>query len=253
MPHPTAQSLLDRIGSPVIAITAYDYPSARLCDEADIDIILVGDSLGMVVAGCEDTTTVTLEQIAYHTTMVRRGVSRAVLVSDLPIHTYNDPAQALQSSRILMDAGADAVKLEGGLRQIEKIEAIVAEGIPVCGHLGMLPQRVREEGGYKKKGKTDHEASQLKEAALRLQEAGVFAIVLESVVPRVAEEITRVTEIPMIGIGAGAGCDGQIRVLHDVVGGYPWFVPPFAKVYGNVAEVTSSALKEYASDVRNKL
>lgn len=249
MPHPTAQPLLDRLDTPVTAITAYDYPTARLCDEAGIQIVLVGDSLGMVVAGCEDTTSVTLDQIAYHTTMVRRGVSRAIVISDLPIHTYNDPQQALESSRTLINAGADVVKLEGGFRQIEKVKAIVADGIPVCGHLGMLPQRVREEGGYKKKGKTDAEASVLIEAAVALQEAGVFAIVLESVVPKVASAITRATEIPTIGIGAGDDCDGQIRVLHDVIGSFPWFVPPFAKVYGNVAEISSNAIRDYISDV----
>lgn len=252
MPHPTAQRILDRLDTPVTAITAYDYPSARLCDEAGIGLILVGDSLGMVVAGCEDTTSVTLEQIAYHTTMVRRGVTRAVLVADLPINTYDSPEQAVKSSQVLADAGADAVKLEGGMRQLEKIRAIVAEGIPVCGHLGMLPQRVREEGGYKKKGKTDVEASALKEAAVGLEEAGVFAIVLESVVPDVATEITRSSKIPTIGIGAGSDCDGEIRVLHDVIGGYPWFVPPFAKVYGNVAEVTENAIKKYTEEVRNR-
>ncbi len=241
--------ITDRLHPPVTAITAYDYPFARLCDEAGVQLILVGDSLGMMVAGCEDTTSVTLDQMAYHTEIVRRGVRRAVLVADLPIHTYDTPEQAVRSGRRLMEAGADAVKLEGGFGQVEKIAALVAAGIPLCAHLGMLPQRVREEGGYKKKGKSAVEAGQLVEAALALEEAGAFAIVLESVVAEVAAEMTRRLRIPTIGIGAGDQCDGQIRVLHDVIGAYPWFVPPFAKVHGNVAEVVRNSLRAYLEDV----
>ncbi len=244
-PHP----LTDRLRPPVTAITAYDYPSARLCDEAGVQIILVGDSLGMVVAGCEDTTSVTLDQMVYHTGIVRRGVSRAVLVADLPIHTYDTPEQAVQSGRRLMEAGADAVKLEGGFGQVEKVAALIASGIPLCAHLGMLPQRVQEEGGYKKKGKSASEAERLVGAALALEAAGAFAIVLESVVAGVAAEMTRRLRIPTIGIGAGDQCDGQIRVLHDVIGAFPWFVPPFAKVHGNVADVVRDSLQAYLEDV----
>ena len=141
--------LSDRLLPPISAITAYDYPTARICDEAGVQLILVGDSLGMMVAGCEDTTSVTLDQMVYHTTIVRRGVTRAVVVADLPIHTYDTPAEALASALRLIEAGAEAVKLEGGLDQIPQIEAIVGAGIPLCGHLGMLPQHVREEGGFK--------------------------------------------------------------------------------------------------------
>lgn len=249
MPYPSADSLLSRLRRPVSAVTAYDYPSARLCDEAGVQMILVGDSLGMVVAGNEDTTSVTLDQIAYHTEMVRRGVENAVLVSDLPIHTYDTPEATVASSKRLMEAGADAVKLEGGLGQLVKLERLGREGIAVCAHIGMLPQRVREEGGYKKKGRTLEEADQLVEAAKALEEAGAFAIVLESIVAEVASRITENLAIPTIGIGAGNACGGQIRVLHDVVGGYPWFVPPFAKVYGNVAEVSRQALQAYLEDV----
>lgn len=241
--------LTDRLHPPVTAITAYDYPFARLCDEAGVQIILVGDSLGMMVAGYEDTTSVTLDQMAYHTEIVRRGVRRAVLVADLPIHTYDTPDQAVRSGRRLMEAGADAVKLEGGFDQVEKVAALVADGIPLCAHLGMLPQRVREEGGYKKKGKSPVEAEQLVEAALALEEAGAFAIVLESVVAEVAAEMTRRLRIPTIGIGAGDQCDGQIRVLHDVIGAFPWFVPPFATVHGNVAEVVRDSLRAYLEEV----
>ena len=249
MSYPTPDSLRSRLKRPVSSITAYDYPAARLCDEAGIQMILVGDSLGMMVAGMEDTTEVTLDQMVYHTEIVRRGVKNAVLVSDLPINTYRTPEETIVSATRLMEAGADAVKLEGGFRQLEKIEALAAAGISCCAHLGMLPQRVREEGGYKKKGKKNEEAETLIAAAIALEEAGAFAIVLESMVADVATEITRKLSIPTIGIGAGNHCDGQIRVLHDVIGGYPWFVPPFAKVYGNVAETIRSSVEQYIDDI----
>ncbi|MDF2374604.1 MAG: 3-methyl-2-oxobutanoate hydroxymethyltransferase [Verrucomicrobiales bacterium] len=244
-----AQLLRSRLVPPISAITAYDYPTARLSDEAGIQLILVGDSLGMVVAGNPDTTTVTLDHMVYHTEMVRRGVTNAVVVSDLPIHTYDDPDAALISASRLMAAGADAVKLEGGLGQIGKVKRLTLSGVPVCAHIGMLPQRVIEEGGYRKKGKLKEEADRLLEAACALEDAGAFAIVLESMVAEVAARITEAIEIPTIGIGAGTECDGQIRVLHDVIGGYPWFVPPFATVYGNVAEVTREAVASYVKDV----
>lgn len=238
-----------RLHSPISAITAYDYPTARLCDEAGVQIILVGDSLGMVVAGHDDTTSVTLDQMSYHVSMVARGTSNAVVIGDLPIHTYDTPEMALASSRVLIEAGADAVKLEGGFSQIEKVAHLRSHGIEVCGHLGMLPQRVREEGGYKKKGKTDAEAEEIVSAAVALEKAGVFAIVLESVVSGIASAILKEVEVPIIGIGAGDACDGQIRVLHDVIGSFPWFVPPFAKVHGNVAEVTRRALQAYLEEI----
>src|SRR6056297_1905582 len=196
--HPPSQSMSDnspapisaKLRPPVSAITAYDYPSARLCDEAGVQLILVGDSLGMVVAGNEDTTSVTLDHMVYHTEMVRRGVKNALLVSDLPINTYKDPEQTVNSARRLLEAGADAVKLEGGFKQIRKIEALREAGISICGHLGMLPQRVREEGGYRKKGKTESEADEIVGAAVAIEKAGVFAIILESVVPEVARRVT---------------------------------------------------------------
>lgn len=241
--------LSDRLLPPISAITAYDYPTARICDEAGVQLILVGDSLGMMVAGCEDTTSVTLDQMVYHTTIVRRGVTRAVVVADLPIHTYDTPAEALASARRLIEAGAEAVKLEGGLDQIPQIEAIVGAGIPLCGHLGMLPQHVREEGGYKKKGRSEAEAKSLLEAGLALESAGVFAIVLESVVADVAAEMTAQLRIPTIGIGSGHRCDGQVRVVHDVTGAFPWFLPPFAKTHGNVAEVTRNAVSAFLGEV----
>jgi len=241
--------LSDRLSPPISAITAYDYPTARICDEAGVQLILVGDSLGMMVAGYEDTTSVTLDQMVYHTTIVRRGVTRAVVVADLPIHTYDTPAEALASARRLIEAGAEAVKLEGGLDQIPQIEAIVCAGIPLCGHLGMLPQHVREEGGYKKKGRSEAEAKSLVEAGLALESAGVFAIVLESVVADVAAEMTARLRIPTIGIGSGHRCDGQVRVVHDVTGAFPWFLPPFATTHGNVAEVTRNAVSAFLGEV----
>lgn len=249
MPSFPSHPLIDRLHHPVSAITAYDYPTARWCDEAGIQLILVGDSLGMVVAGSPDTTEVTLAQMVHHTEMVRRGVSRAVLVSDLPIHSYDSPESAVASARKLVEAGADAVKLEGGTDQVPQVEAIVAAGIAFCGHLGMLPQHVREEGGYKKKGRGESEAEALIESALALEKAGAFAVVLESVVADVATEITRRLRIPTLGIGSGIRCDGQIRVLHDVVGAFPWFVPPFAKVHGRVAEEVEAALAAYLEEV----
>lgn len=239
----------DRLIPPITALTAYDYPTARLCDEAGVQLILVGDSLGMMVAGCEDTTSVTLAQMIYHTTIVRRGVKNAVVLADLPIHTYDTPDEALASARQLVAAGADAVKLEGGFDQIAQVEAITGAGIPLCAHLGMLPQRVREEGGYKKKGRSEEEARSLVAAALALEAAGAFAIVLESIVAQVAAEMSDRLGIPTIGIGSGHHCDGQVRVVHDVTGAYPWFVPPFARVHGNVAEVTRGALSRFLDEV----
>lgn len=244
------QKLRNRLSEPISAITAYDYPSARLADEAGIQLLLVGDSLGMVVAGNPDTTTVTLDHMVYHTEMVRRGTKNAVLVSDLPIHTYDTPEKALASARRLLEAGADAVKLEGGLNQVEKLTLFTREDIAFMGHIGMLPQRVKEEGGYKKKGRKEEEADLLIESARALEDAGAFAIVLESIVPEVAGRITRSLGIPTISVGAGYECTGQIRVLHDVIGAYPWFVPPFATVHGDVAGEMKRAFEKYARELR---
>jgi 3-methyl-2-oxobutanoate hydroxymethyltransferase len=200
-----------------------------------VDIVLVGDSLGMVVLGYPDTVEVTLEEMTHHTRAVRRGVNRALLVSDLPYHTYQTAEQAVASAKELVKAGADAVKLEGGVNMLRQIEAIIAAGITVVGHIGMLPQSVREEGGYKKKGKTATEADLLLADAVALDKAGTVAIVLEGVVPAVAAEISRSIICPTIGIGAGKSCDGQVLVTHDLIGAFPWFRPPFAKAQADVA------------------
>lgn len=216
---------------PLGALTAYDYPTARLLDEAGLDLLLVGDSLGMVVLGYEDTTSVTMEDMVRHTGAVRRGTSRALVVADLPIASYDTPDMAVENARRLANAGADAVKLEGGSSVLPQIRNILADGIPVVGHLGMLPQRVKVEGGYKKKGKTPEEASAILADALALDTAGVCAIVLESMVPSVAAEVTARVGCPTLGIGSGDATDGQIRVIHDLIGTYPWFRPKFAECY----------------------
>lgn len=237
-------------GPPLATLTAYDYPSARLLDEAGVDLILVGDSLGMVVLGYEDTTHVTLAEMRHHTRAARRGVKRAVLVGDLPYKTYETPKQAVESARQLIDDGADAVKLEGGREVEPQLRALIDDGIPIIGHLGMLPQRIQEEGRYRKKGKSEDEAARLLDDAQLLDKLGVKAMVLESMFKRVAREITAAVSIPTIGIGAGNGCDGQILVTHDLIGAFPWFCPPFAIPKANVAESISRAVSAYVEDVR---
>ena len=229
-------------GERVTALTAYDYPTARLLDESGIDIILVGDSLGMVVLGYEDTTQVTLPEMVHHTRAVSRGVKHALLVGDLPIHTYDDPKQAVSSARALIEAGAHTVKLEGGASHVAQIEAIIAAGIPVMGHIGMLPQSVREEGGYKVKGRTQAEAEALLRDAVAVEKAGVFSVVLEIVSPEAARQITDALEIPTIGIGSGSHCDGQILVTHDLIGLFPWFTPKFVSPEARVADEIRKAV-----------
>lgn len=235
----------------IAALTCYDYPMARLLDEAGIDVLLVGDSLGMVVLGYPDTTHVTLAHILHHLEAVARAKPKALVIADLPIHTYDTPEHALETARKLVAAGADAVKLEGGVRQAEKVKAITSAGIAVCGHLGMLPQRVLEEGGYYKKGKTPEQTRSIMEGAEALIGAGVFAIVLESVSPAAAEKITREISVPTIGIGCGDGtCDGEIAVVTDLLGSFPWFVPPFARPETDLALSTGNAAKKYIARVR---
>lgn len=234
---------------PLGALTAYDYPTARLLDEAGLDMLLVGDSLGMVVLGHEDTTHVTMEDMVRHTEAVRRGTRRALLVADLPISSYGSPELAVANGRRLAGAGADAVKLEGGRAQLPQVRALLAAGIPVVGHLGMLPQRVREEGGYKKKGKSPAEAETIVDDARALDEAGVCALVLESVVADVAARVTASTSCPTIGIGSGTSTDGQIRVVHDLLGTFPWFRPKFAECYHDGAGAIQHAAAEFLASV----
>ena len=241
---------MKKSGRKIAALTAYDYPTARLLDEAGTDIILVGDSLGMVVLGYPDTTSVTLDDMIRHTGAVARGVERSVLVTDLPIDTYRTPDEALANARRLVAAGAQAVKLEGGTDVTPQIRALCGEGIPVLGHIGMLPQHIREEGGYKVKGRTAEEAAAIRRDAADVQEAGAFAVVLEIVIAGLAAEISPSLQIPTIGIGSGDGCDGQILVLHDLVGLYPWFKPKFAMQRADTASAISSAVRDYVAGVR---
>ncbi len=231
-------------------LTAADYPTARLLDAAGVDLVLAGDSLGMVTLGYPDTVEVTLPEMVHHTRAVRRGVTRALVGSDLPFKTYETPEAAVENARALMAAGADAVKLEGGTAMLPQVRAIVAAGIPFIGHIGMLPQSVREDGGYKKKGRSDDEAARLVADAEALDGAGAIAIVLEGIVSTVSRGITAAVRCPTIGIGSGVDCDGQILVTADLIGIFPWFRPPFAKARADVAGEIMRAAREFAEEVR---
>jgi 3-methyl-2-oxobutanoate hydroxymethyltransferase len=236
---------MKRRGEKITALTAYDYPTARLLDESGIDIILVGDSLGMVVLGYQDTTQVTLDEMLHHTRAVARGVKEALLVADMPIHSYDTPQIALATARKLVDAGARAVKLEGGVSRVAQIEAITGAGIPYMAHIGMLPQSVREEGGYKVKGKTPSEAEALLADARAVEDAGAFSVVLEIVTADLARQITAMIGIPTIGIGSGEHCDGQILVTHDLIGLFPWFTPKFVSPEARVADEIRNAARVF--------
>jgi 3-methyl-2-oxobutanoate hydroxymethyltransferase len=237
---------------PITALTAYDYPTAKLLDEAGIDLLLVGDSLGMVVLGYPDTTYVRLEEVIHHTRAVARGTTSALLVADLPIHSYDNAELAVTNSKRLIEAGAQAVKLEGGQARSAQIGAITAAGIPFLGHIGMLPQHVLVEGGYTIKGRTVEQRNILLNDARAVEENGGFAVVLELVDPPVAAEITRSLSIPTIGIGSGAECDGQILVFHDLVGYFPWFKPKHAKAESNVAAEIRKAARAYIERTKGR-
>jgi 3-methyl-2-oxobutanoate hydroxymethyltransferase len=236
----------------ISALTAYDFPTARLLDEAGIDLLLVGDSLGMTVLGYPDTTHVQIEDVVHHTRAVARGVSSALIVADLPIHSYDSTDLAVQSSKRLIAAGAHAVKLEGGQAWAAQIRAITDAGIPFVGHIGMLPQHVLEEGGYRTKGRTATERSFLLDEARVIEENGGFAVVLELIDPSAAAQITQSVSIATIGIGSGTACDGQILVFHDLVGYFPWFKPKHAKPEGNVAAEISKAARAYIDRIRRE-
>ena len=242
---------MKRRGEKITALTAYDYPTARLLDESGIDIILVGDSVGMVVLGYEDTTRVTVADMLHHTRAVARGVKNALLVGDMPIQTYDTPEQALATARQLVDAGAQAVKLEGGVNRVPQIEAITRAGIPFMAHIGMLPQSVREEGGYKVKGRTQSEVEALLADARAVEKAGAFSVVLEIVHAAVAKQITNTIEIPTIGIGSGEHCDGQILVTHDLIGLFPWFTPKFVSPQARVADEIRRAAAAFIEQTRS--
>ena len=243
---------MKRRGEKITALTAYDYPTARLLDESGIDIILVGDSVGMVVLGYSDTTRVTLEEMLHHTRAVARGIKRALLVADMPIHTYDTPEQAVKTAKQFVEIGAQAVKLEGGANHVAEIEAITQAGIPFMAHIGMLPQSVREEGGcYKVKGRTQSEAEALIADARAVEKAGAFSVVLEIVVAEIARQITNAIEIPTIGIGSGEHCDGQILVTHDLIGLFPWFTPKFVSPAARVAEEIRRAATVFIERTRS--
>jgi len=242
---------LKRRGEKLAVLTAYDYPTARLLDESGIDILLVGDSLGMVVLGFPDTTHVTMEHMLHHTAAVARGVQRALIVADLPFASYDTPEQALANARRLLAAGAHAVKLEGGTSHAGRIAALTAAGIPVMAHLGMLPQSVREEGGYKLKGKTPEAAAALLADAHAIENAGSFAVVLELVKADVAQRISTALSIPTIGIGSGPACDGQVLVTHDLIGLFPWFTPKFARQHAQVAAAIRTAAAAFLHETKS--
>ena len=237
-------------GPKLAVLTAYDYPTARMLDDAGVDLILVGDSLGMVVLGLPDTTGVTMEMMVHHTTAVCRGVTRAPVIADLPFASYLTPEMAVANARRLMDCGAASVKLEGGVNMLPQIRAIIAAGIPFVGHIGMLPQSVKEEGGYKKKGKTAESIDHLLADSQAIDQAGAVAMVLESIVPAIATQVTSLVKSSTIGIGAGTGTDGQVLVTPDLLGSYPWFRPPFAKARADVAGETLRAVREYMAEVQ---
>src|SRR6202047_4188644 len=237
----------------IACLTAYDYPTARLLDEAGVDIILVGDSLGMVVLGYDSTLPVTIEEMLHHTRAVRRGAHRALVVADMPYGSYHtDMAESLRNAmRFIKDAGAEAVKVEGGERRLELIARITEAEIPVMAHVGLTPQSVNALGGYRVQGKTTDTAEQLLRDARAVEAAGAFAVVLEAVPRELAAQITRELRIPTIGIGAGPDCDGQILVLHDMLGLTFDQTPKFARKYANVGEVIASAVRGYCEDVRS--
>ena len=240
-----------RIGRKIVMLTAYDASLARLLEAAGVDVLLVGDSLGMVVQGHDTTLPVTLDDVIYHSKAVSRAVRRALVVADLPFLTYQTGVdEAMRNAgRLIQEGGAAAVKLEGGRGVVEVVKRITDVGIPVMGHLGLTPQSFHQLGGFRKQAKTPQDADALCADAEALQAAGAFAIVLESIPDDVAERASKALEIPTIGIGAGAGCDGQVLVTHDILGMYD-SAPPFAKVYTQIGEEIMRAAAEYAEDVR---
>jgi len=240
-------------GEKIAMMTAYDAAFARLLDDAGLDVLLVGDSLGMVVLGYETTIPVTLDEMLHHTKAVARAARRALVVADMPFLSFqvSVPDAVRNAGRLIKEGGAAAVKLEGGRAILDVVRRLVDVGIPVMAHLGLLPQSVHQLSGYRQQAKTADEAERLTEDAVALDEAGVFAIVLESIPPDVAAAVTKRVSAPTIGIGAGPECDGQVLVCHDAFGMSPDGAPPFAKRYAQVAEIITTAARAYVSEVRN--
>lgn len=237
----------------IVMVTAYDYTMARLVDASSVDMVLVGDSVGMVVQGHKDTLPVTLDQMVYHTQCVGRGLKRAHLTADLPFLSYQvSPEQALLSAgRLVQEGGAQSIKLEGGERSAGAIEKIVTAGIPVVGHVGLTPQSVHVLGGFKVQGRSDAAAEQIVRDAVAVQDAGAFCVVLEGVPTDVASEITERLQVPTIGIGAGPHCDGQVLVFHDLLGMDATFQPKFVKQYLAMDALAKEAITTFAEEVRN--
>ncbi len=239
---------------PITMLTAYDYPTAMAEDWAGIDAILVGDSLGMVVLGYQNTLPVTMEEMLHHSRAVARGARYALLIGDLPFMSYQVSTESAvrNAGRFLQEGGMEAVKLEGGRERIDAVRAIVGAGIPVMGHLGLTPQSINQLGGFRPQGRTASSAKRLFEDALLLEQAGCFCLVLESVPARLAELVSKRLSIPTIGIGAGIGCDGQVLVTHDLLGLFDRFTPRFVKKYADFHGEMQRAFGEYAADVRNR-
>lgn len=249
----TASFLRSRKGiRKIVSLTAYDAAFARIFDAAGVDLLLVGDTLGMVVQGHGDTLSVTLEDVIYHTRAVRRGTTRALVVADLPFMTYQvSSEQALISAgRLVQEGGAEAVKLEGAGGVVESVARIVGAGIPVVGHLGLTPQSVHALGGFRVQARAESEQQKLLDDARELERAGAFALVLEAVPRDLASAVSRELGIPTIGIGAGPGCDGQVLVCYDLLGLFQGFVPRFVKRYAELGDAVREAVQTYADDVR---
>lgn len=246
---------MKRRGEPIVMLTAYDYPTALIMDQAGIDVILVGDSAGMVVHGFENTLPVTLDMMVLHCQAVRRGARRAFVIGDMPFMSYQVSIEQAKRSagRLLIEGGVDAVKLEGGQPVAGTVRALVEIGIAVQGHIGLTPQSVSQLGGFKVQGKTAAAARRLIDDAQALEQAGAFSLVLESVPARLASLITQSIGIPTIGIGAGAGCDGQVLVSHDVLGLFDRFTPKFARQYAQLSEAMRAAFEAYRDDVRARV
>ncbi len=238
-------------GEKITMVTAYDYPAARLVDRAGVDIILVGDSLGMVVLGYEDTTKVTMDEMLHHSRAVARARPRALVVGDMPFGTFQaSPDDAVRNAvRFVQEGGAEAVKLEGGQAVASAAASIVAAGIPVMGHIGLTPQSVHALGGYRVQGRTSEAESQLLRDAATIEAAGVFAVVLEGIPLKLGRRITEALRVPTIGIGAGPYCDGQVLVLHDLLGFFDGFAPKFAKPYADLNTVIVEAVERFRADV----
>ncbi|MEW6739190.1 MAG: 3-methyl-2-oxobutanoate hydroxymethyltransferase [Nitrospirota bacterium] len=242
-------------GQKITMLTAYDYPFAQIVDEAGIDAILVGDSLSMVVQGLENTLPVTMDEMVYHTKMVSRAAKRAMVIADMPYLSYQISIEdaVRNAGRFIKEAGAHAVKIEGGREVAEKVEAMTKAEIPVMAHIGLTPQAIHRMGGYKVQGRTEEAAKTLLEDAKILQDAGAFSLLLEAIPAGLAAQITKDLTIPTIGIGAGLHCDGQVLVIHDVLGLFERFVPKFVKRYANLKDDALKAIKQYKEEVEKGL